>query len=105
MSDSDKANKGSGYMVDFSEREIDSVKADEVKLNQCNVQSIQAEKIQMDKSAVLFMAAEKIEAKNSAAMIMLAKETSGDIRPIISLPAALIIAGAILLGFAIFRKE
>jgi hypothetical protein len=59
----------------------------------------------MDKSAALFMAAEKIDARNSAAAIMLAKETSGDVRPIISLPGALIIAGAILLGLALIRRE
>lgn len=94
-----------GYKVNFADREIDTVKANEVELTQCNVQSVQADEVEMDKSVALFVAAEKIEAKNSAALIMLSKETSGDVRPLISLPAAVIIAGAVLLGFAIFKRD
>jgi len=105
MADMENKSKQESYNVDFTGRQIDSVSAERVDLNQCSVQSVQAEKVTMDKSATAFMVAEKIEASNSAVLVMLAREASGDIRPIISLSGAMIIAGAVLLGFAIFRRN
>lgn len=105
MAESDKTASKDRYNIDFKQREIDSINADNVEMTQCSVNSINAKAVKMEQSAGIFVAAEKIESKNSAALLMVAQEVHGDVRPIFSLPAALVIAGAILFGFSIFKKN
>ena len=105
MSESDKTKSKDGYNVKFNQREIDSISADSVEITQCTANAITAQNIKMEQSAGIFVAAEKIECKNSAALLLVAQEVHGDVRPIFSLPAALVIAGAILFGLSIFKKN
>jgi len=105
MAELNKTSSKDKYKVDFNQREIDSISADNVEITQCTANSITAQNVKMEQSAGIFIAAEKIECKNSAALVMVAQEVHGDCRPIFSLPAALVIAGAIVLGFSIFRKK
>ena len=105
MTDSSMSPTDGGYNVRFSERELESVNAESVELKQCTVSSVTGSNIKMEQSGGIFVAAEKIEAKNSVSVLMVAQEVHGDVRPIFSLPAALLIAGAIIFGVSMLRKN
>ena len=94
-----------GYNVSLKERELDTVTADNVELMQCSANSITAKTVKMEQSAGIFVAAERVESKNSATLLMVAQEVHGDVRPIFSLPAALVIAGAIIFGLSLFKNK
>lgn len=101
----DGAHSGSERNMKFRESQLDTISADNVELRQCNANSITAKTIKMEQSAGIFLAAEKVESKNSATLLLVAQEVHGDVRPIFSLPAALVIAGAIIFGMSLFRNK
>ena len=105
MSESEITSTTGEYEVGFKDKELDSVNAKSVKMKHCTAQSITAEKVTMDQSAAIFVAAEKIESKNSATLLMVAQEVHGDIQPIFSLPAALVIAGAVIFGAILLKRN
>ena len=105
MADSSLSPTGGGYNVRFSENELENVNAETVEMKQCTASSITGKEIRMEQSGGIFVAAERIEAKNSVAVMVIAQEVHGDIRPLFSLPAALLIAGAIIFGVSILRKK
>lgn len=105
MADSSLSPTGGGYNVKLSESDLENVKAETVEMKQCTASSVTGKDIRMEQSGGIFVAAERIEAKNSVAVVVIAQEVHGDIRPLFSLPAALLIAGAIIFGVSILRKK
>ena len=63
-----------------------------------------ANNVHLESSVAVGVIAEKVEAKSSACLFMLAGEVNGDVRPLFSNAGALLVSGAVLLGWAIYGR-
>lgn len=100
-----ESEPGGGYTLEYENREIDNIQAELIDLKQCSINTVTGGTVKMNQSGSVLVAAEKVECEKSGAVVLIAQEVHGDCRPIFSLPAALVIAGAFLLGIAFFKRK
>lgn len=105
MAESENAEMQHEYKLDYKDAAIDTVEAEVVNLHQCTVNSVNGKVVKMNQSGAIFVAGEEIKCEKSGSVLLVAQEVHGDCRPIISVPAALIVAGAILFGIALFKRK
>lgn len=88
----------------YSESKFTGAMADDIYMQGSMASVLTSNNVTMDQSLAIGVIAEKVTADKSFCLFLIAGEVEGEIRPLFSTAGALIVAGAALLGWALFSR-
>lgn len=88
----------------YTDSRFTGAMADDLYMRDSMAGVLTANDIHIEQSACGVVIAERVKAENAAALFIIAGEVEGDVRPLFSPAAAMVVAGAILLGWALWGR-
>ena len=88
----------------YNESRFTGALTDDLYMQNSMATILTANNVALESSVAGVVIAEKVEAKSSACLFLVAGEVNGDVRPLFSTAAAMVVAGSVLLGWALWGR-